>query len=89
VAHWLTLLQAQTIVNQVFMIGVNRTETDGKGIAYESSSGMVNAKDQFLSSAASAGEIDWYDVSRPELLVYRREFSIRQDRRSDLCRQLF
>jgi len=88
VAHWRTLLQAQTIVNQVFMIGVNRTGTDGNGIVDESSSGVVNANGEFLSLAATAGEIDWYDVSRPELMDFRREFSTRQDRRSDLYRQL-
>jgi omega-amidase len=84
-----TLLQAQTVENQVFIVGVNRSENDGTGIGYESSSGVVNTKGQFPSPAATAGEIDWYDVSRPELMDYRREFSIRQARRSDLYRQLF
>ena len=88
VAHWRTLLQARAIENQVFMIGVNRTGTDGNGIAYESSSGVVNANGAFLSPGATAGEVDWYDVSRPELMDFRREFSTRQDRRSDLYRQL-
>lgn len=36
--HWKTLLQARAIENQFFVIGVNRTGTDGNGISYPGAS---------------------------------------------------
>lgn len=88
VAHWRTLMQARAIENQVFMVGVNRTGTDGNGLAYDRSSGVVNPNGEFLSPAATAGEVDWYEVRRPELLDFRQGFSTRQDRRSDFYREV-
>ncbi len=88
VAHWRTLLQARAIENQVYMVGVNRTGTDGNGFTYERSSGVVNPNGEFLSPAATAGEVDWYEVRRPELLDFRKSFSTRQDRRSDFYREV-
>ena len=87
-AHWRTLMQARAIENQAYMIGVNRTGTDGNGFTYERSSGVVNANGEFLRPTATAGEVDWYEVSRPELADFRRGFSTRQDRRPELYRQL-
>lgn len=86
VAHWRTLLKARAIENQVFIVGVNRTGTDGKGLAYERSSGVVNANGEQLVPTLTAGEIDWYDVRRQDLLDFRAGFSTRQDRRPHLYR---
>ena len=86
VAHWRTLMQARAIENQVFIVGVNRTGTDGKGLAYERSSGVVNANGEQLVPTVTAGEIDLYDVRRQDLLDFRAGFSTRQDRRPDLYR---
>jgi len=88
VAHWRRLLQARAIENQVFMVGVNRTGTDGNGFVYERSSGVVNPNGEFLSPGATAGEVDWYEVRRQELLDFRQGFSTRQDRRSDFYREV-
>jgi len=88
VAHWRTLLQARAIENQVFMVGVNRTGTDGNGFAYGRCSYVVNANGELLSPAATAGEVDWYEVRRQDLLDFRQSFSTRQDRRPDFYQRV-
>jgi omega-amidase len=86
--HWRTLLQARAIENQIYVIGVNRTGTDGNGLKYERSSGIVNANGEFVDPIATEGEIDIYEMSLQELLDFRRGFSTRQDRLPDLYRTL-
>jgi len=88
VRHWKTLLQARAIENQSFVIGVNRTGTDGNGLEYERSSVVVNANGEFIEPVFSEGEMDVYELSRKELVEFRQGFSTRQDRRADLYRAL-
>lgn len=88
VRHWRTLLQARAIENQAYVIGVNRTGTDGSGLEYERSSAVVNANGEFVVPVMTEGELDVYEISRQELLDFRRGFSTRQDRLPDLYRTL-
>lgn len=70
--HWKTLLQARAIENQAFVIGVNRTGTDGNGLEYERSSVLVNANGEFVVPVFSEGEMDIYEISRQALLDFRQ-----------------
>lgn len=88
IGHWRTLLQARAIENQVYMVGVNRTGTDGNGLEYERSSAVVNANGEFLEPLASEGEMDVYEISRRGLDDFRAAFSTRQDRLPELYRTL-
>lgn len=88
VAHWRILLQARAIENQTFVIGVNRIGVDGNGLEYERSSLIVNANGEFIKSTLTEGEMDIYEISRQELLDFRRSFSTRQDRVPDLYRAI-
>lgn len=88
VSHWRTLLQARAIENQAFVIGVNRIGLDGNGLEYENSSVIVNANGEFIEPVLTEGEMDIYEISRHELLDFRRGFSTRQDRLPDLYRTL-
>lgn len=69
VDHWETLLRARAIENQCFVIGVNRTGSDGNGITYPGASRIydplgkdippMRVQDEFLTV-----EFDPYEVMR-------------------------
>lgn len=88
VDHWRTLLKARAVENQVFVIGVNRVGIDGNGLEYEHSSLIVNANGEFLQPLLSETEIDVYEISQQDLIDFRKSFSTRQDRRSEIYREL-
>lgn len=88
IGHWRTLLQARAIENQTYMVGVNRTGTDGNGLEYERSSVVVNANGEFLEPVASEGEMDVYEISRKKLDDFRAVFPTRQDRLPELYRAI-
>lgn len=88
VRHWRTLLRARAIENQVFVVGVNRTGTDGKGLVYEHSSMVVDANGEVVPPIFHEGEIDIVEIHAQALANFRRSFSTRQDRRPDLYRVL-
>jgi len=88
VGHWRALLVARAIENQSFLIGVNRTGIDGKGIAYESSSMVVRPDGELLEPETQSPEIGIYDLD-PELASeYRRSFPTLRDKRRDFYRHL-
>ncbi|MBA3656416.1 MAG: carbon-nitrogen family hydrolase [Gemmatimonadaceae bacterium] len=82
--HWVTLLRARAIENQVYVVGVNRTGTDGNGVEYVSSSMVIDPNGVALSPVSTAGDIDVYDMTRQALDEFRKSFSTRQDRLPDL-----
>lgn len=88
VDHWLTLLKARAIENQVFVIGVNRVGIDANGLEYEYSSLIVNANGEFLQPLISEAEIDVYEITQKDLSDFRKSFSTRQDRRCEIYRDL-
>lgn len=81
VDHWRTLLKARAIEQQVFMIGVNRTGTDGNGLEYEKSSCIFDPNGGILSPMTSKDEMDIYEVNLQQLYGFRNAFSTRQDRK--------
>ncbi len=88
VDHWRTLLKARAIENQVFVIGVNRVGIDANGLEYEHSSLIANSNGEFLQPFLSESEIDVYEISKQDLIDFRKSFSTRQDRRSEFYREL-
>ena len=88
VAHWKILLQARAIENQVFVIGVNRSGVDGKGLEYERSSVVVGPDGAFIDAIATEGELDLHELKPDTLTRYRSKFSTRRDRVPELYRQL-
>jgi len=88
VDHWCKLLKARAIENQVFVIGVNRVGIDANGLEFEHSSLIVNSNGEFLQPLLSESEIDVYEISKQDLIDFRKSFSTRQDRRSEFYREL-
>lgn len=88
VDHWMALLRARAIENQVYVIGVNRTGIDGNGFEYERSSVIIDANGDYLEPLITEGEIDIFQVNRQLLDSFRLGFSTRQDRVPDLYRDI-
>jgi omega-amidase len=83
VANWpkarrevfLTLLKARAIENQCYVVGVNRTGTDGLGISYAGDSVVVDYKGNFLTDPANNTEqIINSTISLSELRSFREKF---------------
>lgn len=87
IIHWKTLLQARAIENQTFMIGVNRTGTDGNGLIYIKSSKIASANGDFLKPISNNREIDIYELNKQDLIDFKIRFSTYKDRRLDVYRQ--
>ena len=81
VEHWNTLLKARAIENQVFVIGVNRTGTDGQGLDYVKSTQALNPNGDQIEVAYSKDKIDIIDIDTDFIYEYRRSFSTTQDRK--------
>jgi predicted amidohydrolase len=50
---WDTLLRARAVENQCFVAGVNRTGTDGSGVAYSGGSALIDPEGRELVSGGS------------------------------------
>jgi len=55
-AAWRTLLQARAIENQCFIIGINRSGTDGNGHTYSGDSLIADFAGTLLADAGGAGQ---------------------------------
>lgn len=89
VAHWLTLLRARAIENQVFFIGVNRTGIDGNNIEYEKSSVAFTPEGNEVKPVECFDEIDIIDIDIDEVKHYRLSFPVKKDRRINLYKEFY
>jgi predicted amidohydrolase len=87
-SHWTTLLRARAIDNQAFVVGVNRTGTDGNGLSYDRNSMIVGPAGDICQPVHSSGELDVFDIDAAEVHVWRARFPVRRDRRPQLYSQL-
>jgi omega-amidase len=77
---WDTLLKARAIENQCYVAGVNRTGTDGTGIAYCGGSVIVDPQGAILATADQNTEISvTSDISMAELSDLRKFFPFLRD----------
>ena len=78
-AHiWDTLLQARSIENLAYTIGVNRVGKDGKEIDYSGHSGAYSPKGETLAFS-EAEETMIIDLSLEDLLAFRERFPAHLD----------
>lgn len=84
VEHWNTLLKARAIENQIFVIGVNRTGTDGQGLDYLKSTQALNPNGDLIAATYSDDQIDIANIDSDFIAEYRKSFSTTQDRKPAL-----
>ncbi|MDR0949623.1 MAG: carbon-nitrogen family hydrolase [Lachnospiraceae bacterium] len=81
VAHWEILLQARAIENQTYCIGVNRTG-EGAGILYQPSSMAFDPFGNWVK-AESIQDLLFIEVDGSLSDLYKKEFPLKNDRRTD------
>lgn len=88
VDHWNALLKARAIENQLFVIGVNRTGIDGKGLKYVKSSQVVNPNGELLKPVISENEMNVFDIDLFFTQKFKQTFSTTQDRKPALYQSI-
>ena len=88
VDHWNSLLKARAIENQVFIVGVNRTGVDDKGLEYVKSSQVNNPNGELLSPITSESEIDIFDIDPEYIEKFKQTFSTTQDRKPEFYKSI-
>lgn len=79
--HWKTLLAARAVENQMYLLGINRIGTDGKGLEYEKSSLVADPEGMRDIAVWSSPSIDVHDISPENVNTVRESFPILPDRR--------
>lgn len=88
VAHWRNLLIARAIENQAFMIGVNRTGTDGNNLEYEKSSVIITPEGEQLRPEETFEEVEIFTIELEKAYQYRKDFPVKRDRRADFYKTI-
>lgn len=76
---WKTLLQARAIENQCYVIGVNRTGTDGNGLQYSGESMIVGPLGDSIKILTMEEDIFSYTLDREKLEEVRLKFPFWRD----------
>lgn len=87
VADWMLLLHARALENQCYMIGVNRTGIDGKGLEYAKSSAVIGPKGIDVKSTSMNDIVDVFEIEKNEVDSYRESFPVKNDRRISLYKE--
>ncbi len=72
--HWSALLRARAIENQCFVIGVNRTGTDGNGVEYAGGSAAFDFTGNTIFDAGRPEGASIIQLQSRPLLEYRETF---------------
>ncbi len=84
--HWCALLAARAIENQAYVIGVNRCGDDPHH-HYPGRSMIIDPRGNILAQAGDQPCVISADLSRDDLLAYRKDFPVLSDLRRDYIRQ--
>jgi predicted amidohydrolase len=84
IAHWRTLLCARAIESQAYILGVNRTGTDGNGLEYPPSTLVFDPTGAGVEPVASDGDLAVFDVNPDAVAAYRSAFPVLRDVRRDV-----
>lgn len=76
---WSMLLQARAIENLSYVVGVNRTGTDGNGHSYTGDSAIIHPKGHHLLNTSEAEGVHTITLSKQELTEFREAFPAHLD----------
>lgn len=76
---WRTLLQARAIENQAYVIGVNRTGVDGKGLEYSGDSLIVSPQGDIVLDGKDQPGIYTATLDLQRVNAFRESFPAHQD----------
>lgn len=79
---WKTLLQARAIENQCYVIGVNRTGSDGNDIQYNGDSMIVDPLGEVLYHKSKLEDVFTITLEKKQLQEIRQNFPFLKDRDS-------
>lgn len=83
-SHWMALLTARAIENQVFIVAANRVGTDGE-VTFAGTSMIIDPYGTILSSASAIHEgLTFAEVNSERVEQIRSQFKVRDDRRPAL-----
>lgn len=80
-AHWKTLLKARAIENQCYLIGVNRTGTDGNRIAYPGLSTIIGPEGSTVRAAGDRESLVVGTIDRAKVADVRGRYPFLRDMR--------
>jgi omega-amidase len=89
ITHWKTLLKARSIENQSFMIGVNRTGSDGNGLEYEESSLIFSPSGEEIYPLEISDEIKIFDLDLNIAIDSRERFPFKNDRKKYMYKNFY
>lgn len=81
IGHWHTLLRARALDAQAYVIGVNRTGTDGNGLAYPASSEVIDPWGEVVAPDAVEDVLAFYTIDAAVVQDARSRFPTLRDRR--------
>ena len=76
---WRTLLMARAIENQCYVIGVNRTGTDGQGIRYNGGSMIIDPLGEIIFNRTEDEIVFTHTLKKEKLLEVREKFPFWKD----------
>ncbi len=88
IEHWNVLLRARAIENQVYMIGVNRTGTDGNNLKYEKSSQIIDPEGKTVLPSFSEKEYDLFEIDPKTIYEIRNNFPMKNDRKIEFYKKV-
>jgi omega-amidase len=81
--HWKLLLPARAVENQSYVIGVNRVEKDGKGLAYSGDSCVIDPVGNIVFQKANTPCIHTAKLSYDKIKKFRETLAAWQDADGD------
>ena len=87
--HWISLLKARAIENQCYILGINRCGS-GDGLEYSGDSMIIDPYGKVVAMAKQSNQMLVIgDIDADIVTQYRKEFPLKQDRKSQLYSKMY